>query len=162
MSDKILRKGGWGGGNLNRLVYIFFVVFVCFSYYCPYVLYLAKMETSKLYMFDCCAARPYALLLFGGDLVVNHMKKLITIDGFINFQCSSRVAALIEGLRKLLDNLLLQIFSDPEVYFISFFCFCFSPSPLLLLSFKKVFWRELHAIRHNYTVLKEKKKTESF
>merc|ERR1719499_3037914 len=82
-------------------------------YGCPYAMFLQKMETSKLYMFDCCVARPYALLLFGGKLNVNHLKSFLTIDEFVTFDCTSRVAVLIEGLRSRLDDLLKEIYEDP-------------------------------------------------
>lgn len=52
---------------------------------------------------------PYALLLFGGEVGVDHDKNLVTVDGWIKFQSQgSKIAVLVRELRRYLDQVMLQ------------------------------------------------------
>jgi hypothetical protein len=52
---------------------------------------------------------PYALLLFGGEVGVDHDKNLVTVDGWIKFQAQgSKIAVLVRELRRYLDQVMLQ------------------------------------------------------
>ena len=59
--------------------------------------------------------RAYALLLFGGDVEVQHSDGTITVDGWIKFKAPARIGVLVMKLRKLLDNALSEKIEDPEM-----------------------------------------------
>eukprot|EP01006_Ploeotia_vitrea_P001530 TRINITY_DN105025_c0_g1_i1.p2 TRINITY_DN105025_c0_g1~~TRINITY_DN105025_c0_g1_i1.p2 ORF type:complete len:317 (+),score=190.98 TRINITY_DN105025_c0_g1_i1:24-953(+) len=85
-------------------------------YRTPYLVYLKMMATSRVYVFDCSMVNPYALLLFGGDVSVNTRDKdnqLVMVDDWVRFRANARVAALVKGIRKELDALLVQKIRSP-------------------------------------------------
>lgn len=47
---------------------------------CPQVKY------TKIYLRDTTLIPPFPLLLFGGDIDIQHRERLITLDGWIHFQ----------------------------------------------------------------------------
>jgi len=59
------------------------VNFVTRQYESPWLVYLQMMQTSKIYVYDCTMATPYALLLFGGRIHVDHRSGLVVIDDWI-------------------------------------------------------------------------------
>ena len=71
--------------------------------------------TSRLFVRDCSMVAPYALLLFGGRIDVQLEAGTITVDGWIPFEAQPRVAALVRGLRRLLDGLLEQKLATPRL-----------------------------------------------
>jgi len=42
---------------------------------------------------------PYALLLFGGNIEVNHQEGLVTVDGWATFASPAKTAVLLRELR---------------------------------------------------------------
>ena len=58
---------------------------------------------------------PYPLLLFGGELKVQHAQQTIAVDGWIEFSAPPRVAVLFKQLRAELDKLLLAKIETPEL-----------------------------------------------
>ncbi|CAE7340523.1 DHX57 [Symbiodinium natans] len=93
------------------------------SYACPYVMYSDKMvqqqsnprHPTKLVLTGCSEASVYALLLFGGDLQVNHKEAEVAVDGWADFAGgSTTVVAMIQRLRAAIDALLLRKVQDPS------------------------------------------------
>jgi len=74
------------------------------------------MQTDKIYVYDSSMVFPYALLLFGGDISVEHDKQLISVDDWIKFKAPGRIAVLVKELRKFLDRLLQDKIHDPSLY----------------------------------------------
>lgn len=45
-----------------------------------------QVKYAKIYLRDTTLIPPFPLLLFGGDIDIQHREKLITLDGWIHFQ----------------------------------------------------------------------------
>eukprot|EP00439_Symbiodinium_sp_Y106_P024021 s428_g2.t3 len=93
------------------------------SYACPYVMYSDKMvqqqnhprHPTKLVLTGCSEASVYALLLFGGDLAVDHKEAEVKVDGWADFAGgSTTVVAMIQRLRAAIDALLLRKVQEPS------------------------------------------------
>jgi hypothetical protein len=82
---------------------------------CPYLVYHSKVATSRVFIRDCTAVPPYALLLFGGPLTVEHAKHEIAIDGWVRFDAAPRIGVLVRALRELLGELLERKIADPSL-----------------------------------------------
>ena len=72
------------------------------AFSCPFLVFNERRETSKLFLLSCAVATPYALLLFGGDIAVEHEARVARIDGWIELGCGARAAALLRELRAAL------------------------------------------------------------
>ncbi|KAF0690083.1 Aste57867_18477 [Aphanomyces stellatus] len=81
----------------------------------PWLVYNELVQTSKIFVRESTMVAPYALLLFGGDLQVQHEKGLILIDEWIKFQAVARIGVLVKALRHQLDRLLVQKVADPTL-----------------------------------------------
>lgn len=55
-----------------------------------------QVKYAKIYLRDTTLIPPFPMLLFGGDIDVQHRERLITLDGWIHFQvrghCSLSIA----------------------------------------------------------------------
>lgn len=69
--------------NMRVFLHPSSVVFSNNSYSSPWLVYLQIMQTSKVWVYDCSMVQPYALLLFGGDIGVEHTASLVTVDEWI-------------------------------------------------------------------------------
>ena len=58
---------------------------------------------------------PYALLLFGGQIRVDHQHALLIVDEWIRFKAPARIAVLVKGLRSELDHLLSDKLDNPNL-----------------------------------------------
>jgi len=76
------------------------------EYEYPYLVYFQKLRTSKVYIVDSTMVSPYSLLLFGGEIEVNHRQECISVDHWIQFRAPARIAVLIREIRKAVDILL--------------------------------------------------------
>ena len=72
---------------------------------------------TQLFIRDCSPVTPYALLLFGGDVSVQHTAGTITIGvgQWTRFRAAAKVGVLVKQLRQALDVLLLEKIEDPGV-----------------------------------------------
>lgn len=70
-----------------------------------YLTYFHKAETSKTFLFDATEIPLFALLLFGGQVTVNHFAGGLTVgkEGQIRMRAWSRVGILVNQIRRLLD-----------------------------------------------------------
>ena len=71
--------------------------------------------TSKIYVRDSTMVTPYALLLFGAELVVDLRRGRIDLggDGWAVFAASGRVAALVRRLRMVLESAIAMKLERP-------------------------------------------------
>ena len=83
----------------------------------PFVTYLEKVRTRQVFLRDCTIVSPASILLFGGDLAVDHAAAKVTVDGWIDIKASGKTAALIRGLRKGIDALLQNKIENPKENF---------------------------------------------
>ena len=79
----------------------------------PWLVYSSKQQTAKLYLRDVCLVSPMALLLFGGELSVQHEKQTIVIDGHITLAAPARVAVLVRETRTELQKLMARKIAEP-------------------------------------------------
>jgi ATP-dependent RNA helicase DHX57 len=87
--------------------------FAVSSYSCPWIVYHELVRTSKAFLRDTTECSAYALLLFGGELKVEASKNLIWVDGYVRLSANAKVGALLGGLRRKIDDILLLKVSDP-------------------------------------------------
>jgi len=57
----------------------------------------------------------YALLLFGGDIAIDHQHQCIVMDGWIRLRVPGKVAVLVRELRSQLHELLCQKFANSRL-----------------------------------------------
>ncbi|KAJ3286106.1 hypothetical protein HDU79_006744 [Rhizoclosmatium sp. JEL0117] len=77
------------------------------------LVYHQKMQTSKVFVRDGTMISPWPVLMFGGDLQVDHEARTVGVEGGARFQAFPRVAVLVGGLRRLLDRVLEKKIREP-------------------------------------------------
>ena len=58
---------------------------------------------------------PYALLLFGGEIVASLERGTLSLDGWAEFEAPARVAVLVRELRQGIDRLLAAKVANPQL-----------------------------------------------
>ena len=84
------------------------------NYSCPWLVYYQLVRTSKPFMRDVTECSNYDLLLFGGKVEVIAAEGLIVVDDYVRMSANARIAALIGGLRRKVDDLLSKKISNPS------------------------------------------------
>lgn len=100
-----------------------------------------QVKYAKIYLRDTTLIPPFPMLLFGGDIDVQHRERLITLDGWIHFQVRGhwslsgargnkeglilivfimfkapvRIGVIFKHLRKLMDSLLEKKLENPKM-----------------------------------------------
>ncbi|KAJ8287016.1 hypothetical protein GJAV_G00046030 [Gymnothorax javanicus] len=80
-----------------------------------WLLFQEKVKYSKVYLRDTSLISPFPMLLFGGDIDVQHRERLISLDGWIHFQAPVRIGVIFKHLRKLIDTLLEKKLENPKM-----------------------------------------------
>ncbi|XP_040013256.1 ATP-dependent RNA helicase DHX29 [Xiphias gladius] len=80
-----------------------------------WLLYQEKVKYTKIYLRDTTLVSPFPMLLFGGDIDIQHRERLITLDGWIHFQAPVRIGVIFKHLRKLMDSLLEKKLENPRM-----------------------------------------------
>ncbi|XP_070845311.1 ATP-dependent RNA helicase DHX29 [Chaetodon trifascialis] len=80
-----------------------------------WLLYQEKVKYTKIYLRDTTLIHPFPMLLFGGDIDIQHRERLITLDGWIHFQAPVRIGVIFKHLRKLMDALLEKKLENPRM-----------------------------------------------
>uniref|UniRef100_A0A4W6DUW0 ATP-dependent RNA helicase DHX29 n=1 Tax=Lates calcarifer TaxID=8187 RepID=A0A4W6DUW0_LATCA len=80
-----------------------------------WLLYQEKVKYTKIYLRDTTLISPFPMLLFGGDIDIQHRERLITLDGWIHFQAPVRIGVIFKHLRKLMDSLLEKKLENPRM-----------------------------------------------
>nr|XP_020476761.1 ATP-dependent RNA helicase DHX29 isoform X1 [Monopterus albus] len=80
-----------------------------------WLLYQEKVKYTKIYLRDTTLISPFPVLLFGGDIEIQHRERLITLDGWIHFQAPVRIGVIFKHLRKLMDSLLAKKLENPRM-----------------------------------------------
>lgn len=120
-NDNINNRGSQQGGPLRRQAHNrVFLHGTCqlkneTGFSVPWLVYLTKMETFKIFIYDATMVTAYSLLLFGGDIKVDHENSHIVIDDWIRFIAPARTAVLVKELRNLLDFLILTKIGNPSL-----------------------------------------------
>ena len=72
-----------------------------------------KANDTKIYLRDTSEVTAYALLFFGGKIDYRMEDGLISVDQWITFACSERIAILIQKIRQEFENVLQEKIEDP-------------------------------------------------
>lgn len=92
------------------------ILFQANQYQVPFLVYFSKLETSKIFVHDATMVPMYGLLLFGGQVQVDHLGRGLEIgDGFIKLRAFARIGVLVNQLKKLLEALLQAKIANPDL-----------------------------------------------
>ncbi|GMP39366.1 hypothetical protein CsSME_00010233 [Camellia sinensis var. sinensis] len=80
----------------------------------PFIVFLEKVETNKVFLRDTTVISPYSILLFGGSMNVQHQSGLVTIDGWIKLVAPAQIAVLFKELRLTLHSVLKELIRKPQ------------------------------------------------
>lgn len=81
----------------------------------PFLVFLEKVETNKIFLRDTTIISPNSILLFGGSINVQHQIGLITVDGWLKMAAPAQTAVIFKELRLRLDSILKELISKPKV-----------------------------------------------
>jgi hypothetical protein len=81
----------------------------------PWLVFHERFETARAYVHPTSVVSPYALLLFGGPLAVDHLSNRVTVDDWIDFACPARTAVLFREMRRRLNEVLEELIRQPLV-----------------------------------------------
>ncbi|PKU84361.1 putative pre-mRNA-splicing factor ATP-dependent RNA helicase [Dendrobium catenatum] len=85
----------------------------------PFLVFLEKVETSKVFLRDTSIISPYSLLLFGGSISVQHQMGLVIIDNWLKLTAPAQTAVLFKQLRLTLHAVLKDLIRKPEMLTVS-------------------------------------------
>lgn len=80
----------------------------------PFMVFLDKVETSKVFLRDTTIISPYALLLFGGSISIQHQTGSVTVDSWLKMNATAQTAVLFKKLRLALRSILQELLQKPK------------------------------------------------
>ncbi|XP_005113474.2 ATP-dependent RNA helicase dhx29 [Aplysia californica] len=80
-----------------------------------WLVYQEKVRMSRVFLRDTTVVSPYALLLFGGEITVQHTQRLVSLDGWIKYRAVVKTGVIFKEVRKALNNLLERKLKDPTL-----------------------------------------------
>ncbi|KAF5733174.1 ATP-dependent RNA helicase putative isoform 1 [Tripterygium wilfordii] len=80
----------------------------------PFLVYLEKVETNKVFLRDTSIISPFSILMFGGSISIQHQTGLVTVDGWLKLTASAQTAVLFKELRSTLHSILKELIKKPE------------------------------------------------
>ncbi|WCJ18473.1 RNA helicase family protein [Euphorbia peplus] len=80
----------------------------------PFLVFLEKVETNKVFLRDTTIISPFSILLFGGCINIQHQTGLVTIDGWLKVTAPAQSAVLFKELRSALHSLLKELIQKPK------------------------------------------------
>lgn len=80
----------------------------------PFMVFLDKVETSKVYLRDTTIISPYALLFFGGSISIQHQTGSVTVDSWLKMNTPAQTAVLFKELRLALRSILQELLQKPK------------------------------------------------
>ncbi|XP_059648206.1 DExH-box ATP-dependent RNA helicase DExH7, chloroplastic isoform X1 [Cornus florida] len=80
----------------------------------PFLIFLEKVETNKIFLRDTTIISPYSILLFGGSINIQHQTGIITIDGWLKLTAPAQIAVLFKQLRLTLLSVLKELIRKPQ------------------------------------------------
>ncbi|XVE67464.1 hypothetical protein DITRI_Ditri08aG0163400 [Diplodiscus trichospermus] len=84
------------------------------SFQHPFIIFLEKVETNKVFLRDTTIISPFTLLLFGGLINIQHQSGLVVIDGWLKLTAPAQTAVLCKELRSALHSMLKKLIRKPE------------------------------------------------
>uniref|UniRef100_U3INS5 ATP-dependent RNA helicase DHX29 n=1 Tax=Anas platyrhynchos platyrhynchos TaxID=8840 RepID=U3INS5_ANAPP len=80
-----------------------------------WLLYQEKVRYAKVYLRETTLISPFPILLFGGDIEVQHRERLLMVDGWIHFQAPVKIAVIFKQLRVLIESVLKKKLENPKM-----------------------------------------------
>nr|XP_019598685.1 PREDICTED: ATP-dependent RNA helicase DHX29 [Rhinolophus sinicus] len=80
-----------------------------------WLLYQEKIRYARVYLRETTLITPFPVLLFGGDIEVQHRERLLSVDGWIYFQAPVKIAVIFKQLRVLIDCVLRKKLENPKM-----------------------------------------------
>ncbi|KAM5331424.1 ATP-dependent RNA helicase DHX29 [Glossophaga mutica] len=80
-----------------------------------WLLYQEKVRYARVYLRETTLVSPFPVLLFGGDIEVQHRERLLSVDGWILFQAPVKIAVIFKQLRVLIDSVLRKKLENPKL-----------------------------------------------
>ncbi|KAM6328246.1 ATP-dependent RNA helicase DHX29 isoform 2-T2 [Alca torda] len=80
-----------------------------------WLLYQEKVRYTRVYLRETTLISPFPILLFGGDIEVQHRERLLTVDGWIHFQAPVKIAVIFKQLRVLIESVLKKKLENPKM-----------------------------------------------
>ncbi|VFQ59026.1 unnamed protein product [Cuscuta campestris] len=80
----------------------------------PFLVFLEKVATNKVFLRDTTIVSPYSILLFGGSINVQHQGGIITIDGWLKVRAAAQTAVLFKELQLTLRDILKDLIQNPR------------------------------------------------
>ncbi|KAK6159647.1 hypothetical protein DH2020_003028 [Rehmannia glutinosa] len=80
----------------------------------PFLVFLEKVETTKVYLRDTTIVSPYCILLFGGSINIQHQTGLIVVDNWLKMAAPAQTAVLFKELRFTLHSILKELIRKPQ------------------------------------------------
>lgn len=79
-----------------------------------FMVFLDKVETSKVFLRDTTIISPYALLLFGGSISIQHQTQSVTVDSWLKMNAPAQTAVVFKELRLALRSILQELLQKPK------------------------------------------------
>ena len=80
-----------------------------------FLVYHEMVKTSKVFVRDATAVSPAALLLFGGEVSIQHLSNTVTLDGWLRLGVAAQHAVLVSALRGKLQEVMQWKIEDPKL-----------------------------------------------
>ncbi|MEE6458230.1 hypothetical protein FKM82_000230 [Ascaphus truei] len=80
-----------------------------------WLIYQEKVKYSKIFLKETTLVSPFPVLLFGGDIAVQHRERLLTVDDWIQFQAPVKIAVIFKQLRVLIESVLKKKLENPKM-----------------------------------------------
>uniref|UniRef100_A0A8C0XAV7 ATP-dependent RNA helicase DHX29 n=1 Tax=Castor canadensis TaxID=51338 RepID=A0A8C0XAV7_CASCN len=80
-----------------------------------WLLYQEKIRYARVFLRETTLITPFPVLLFGGDIEVQHRERLLSVDGWIYFQAPVKIAVIFKQLRVLIDSVLRKKLENPKM-----------------------------------------------
>ncbi|KAJ4833074.1 hypothetical protein Tsubulata_001048 [Turnera subulata] len=80
----------------------------------PFLVFLEKVETNRVFLRDTTVISPFSILLFGGSINVQHQTGLVIVDGWLKLTAPAQSAVLFKELRSTLHSLLRELIRKPK------------------------------------------------
>ncbi|XP_050211111.1 DExH-box ATP-dependent RNA helicase DExH7, chloroplastic isoform X2 [Mercurialis annua] len=80
----------------------------------PFLVFLEKVETNKVYLRDTTIVSPYSILMFGGFINIQHQTGLVTMDGWLKLTAPAQYAVLFKEFRSALHSILKELVQKPK------------------------------------------------
>ncbi|KAL8715388.1 MAG: hypothetical protein Q9220_000721 [cf. Caloplaca sp. 1 TL-2023] len=80
-----------------------------------YMSYFNKMATSKTFIRELTPCNAYAMLLFGGPIMLDTLGRGVVVDGWLKMRGWARIGVLVNRLRMMVDDVLARKIEDPSL-----------------------------------------------